>query len=88
MGGLLKIMPSTYVMFLIGSLSLSGFPFLSGFYSKDVILELVYTKYSVASTFSYWLGTVTAFLTAVYSFRLIYYIFYSPQIHVKVVKNA
>jgi NADH-ubiquinone oxidoreductase chain 5 len=40
MGGLYKILPFTYTMFLIGSLSLMGFPFLTGFYSKDVILEI------------------------------------------------
>jgi NADH-ubiquinone oxidoreductase chain 5 len=78
MGGLVNLMPFTYAMFLIGSLALAGFPFLSGFYSKDVILELAYTKYSISGTFAYWLGTLTAFFTAFYSFRLIYYVFYSP----------
>jgi len=53
MGGLLNIIPFTYIMMLIGSLSLAGFPFLSGFYSKDVILELVFIKYTVNSTFAY-----------------------------------
>jgi len=77
MGGLTNLMPFTYAMFLIGSLALAGFPFLSGFYSKDVILELVYVKYTIAGTFAYWLGTITAFFTAFYSFRLIYYVFYS-----------
>jgi proton-translocating NADH-quinone oxidoreductase chain L len=75
MGGLLNIIPFTYIMMLIGSLSLAGFPFLSGFYSKDVILELVFIKYTVNSTFAYWLGTVTALFTAIYSFRLIYLVF-------------
>jgi NADH-ubiquinone oxidoreductase chain 5 len=53
MGGLGKIMPFTYVMFLIGSLSLVGFPFLSGFYSKDLILEIAYCKYTVSSLFAF-----------------------------------
>jgi NADH-ubiquinone oxidoreductase chain 5 len=44
MGGVQKIMPLTYVFMLIGSASLAGFPFLSGFYSKDVILEVMNTK--------------------------------------------
>ena len=89
MGGLINVMPFTYAMFLIGSLSLAGFPFLSGFYSKDIILELVFTKYTIASTFAYWLGVLTAFFTAIYSFRLLYYVFYSPNNSYKnIVKNS
>lgn len=75
MGGLKNIMPFTYSMMLIGTLSLAGFPFLSGFYSKDVILELVFVQFTVDSTFTYWLGTITAFLTTIYSFRLVYLVF-------------
>ena len=71
MGGLLKLLPFTYLMILIGSLSLMGFPFLTGYYSKDVILELAYSKYTVYSSFCHWLGTISAFFTAFYSFRLI-----------------
>jgi proton-translocating NADH-quinone oxidoreductase chain L len=77
MGGLGKIMPFTYTMFLIGSLALIGFPFLSGFYSKDLILEVAFSSYTVSGHFAYWLGTVTAFLTAVYAFRLIYFVFFN-----------
>ena len=43
MGGLLKVMPITYIMFFVGSLSLAGFPFLTGFYSKDLILETAFS---------------------------------------------
>jgi len=55
MGGLAKVIPFTYVMMLIGSLSLMGFPFLTGFYSKDVILEMAYTKslYTIDGNFAY-----------------------------------
>jgi NADH-ubiquinone oxidoreductase chain 5 len=55
MGGLLKVIPFTYVMMLIGSLALMGFPFLTGFYSKDVILEMAYAKslYTVDGNFAY-----------------------------------
>lgn len=45
MGGLIRSIPLTYIMILIGSLSLMGFPYLAGFYSKDLILELAYDKY-------------------------------------------
>nr|YP_009317212.1 NADH dehydrogenase subunit 5 [Palpitomonas bilix]YP_009317273.1 NADH dehydrogenase subunit 5 [Palpitomonas bilix]BAV82380.1 NADH dehydrogenase subunit 5 [Palpitomonas bilix]BAV82441.1 NADH dehydrogenase subunit 5 [Palpitomonas bilix] len=75
MGGLAQIIPFTYVMMVIGSLSLMGFPFLTGFYSKDVILEIAYAKYSFAGTFSHWLGCISAFFTAFYSFRLLYLTF-------------
>jgi NADH-ubiquinone oxidoreductase chain 5 len=71
MGGLFKILPFTYVMILIGSLALMGFPFLTGFYSKDVILELAASKFNFSSGFAYWLGVFSAFFTAFYSFRLI-----------------
>lgn len=53
MGGLGKIMPFTYTMFLLGSLALIGFPFLSGFYSKDLILEIAFSKYTISGHFAY-----------------------------------
>lgn len=75
-GGLIRLLPYTYAMFLIGSLALMGFPFLTGFYSKDIILEVAASSISVPGTFAYWLGLVTAFFTAFYSFRLLYLAFY------------
>lgn len=51
MGGLIKSIPLTYTLILIGSLSLAGFPYLTGFYSKDLILELTYDKYYIAFAF-------------------------------------
>ena len=77
MGGLRRLVPYTYAMFVIGSLALMGFPFLTGFYSKDVILELAYAKYTLSGHFAHWLGTLAAFFTAFYSFRLIYLTFLS-----------
>ena len=53
MGGLVKLFPVTYVMFLIGSLALIAFPFLTGYYSKDVILEVAFSKYTFVSLFAY-----------------------------------
>lgn len=75
MGGLKKLVPFTYSMMVIGSLALIGFPFLTGFYSKDVILEVAYGKYTLEGHFSYILGTIGAFLTAFYSTRLVYLTF-------------
>jgi NADH-ubiquinone oxidoreductase chain 5 len=71
MGGLLRLLPYTYAMMMIGSLSLMGFPFLTGFYSKDVILELAFANYTMAGSFAHWLGTLAAVFTAFYSFRLL-----------------
>jgi NADH-ubiquinone oxidoreductase chain 5 len=75
LGGLIKALPMTYSMMLIGSLSLMGFPFLTGYYSKDAILELAYSKYTFQASFGHWLGTISAFFTAFYSFRLLYLTF-------------
>mgnify|MGYP001997560560 FL=1 len=75
MGGLVKILPYSYAMIMIGSLSLAGFPFLTGFYSKDAILEMAYGSFTITSHFAHWLGTGAAFLTAFYSIRLIYLTF-------------
>jgi len=71
MGGLIQFMPFTYSVMLIGTIALLGLPWLSGFYSKDLILELAYGKYQFSGLFSFILGSVTAFLTAFYSVRLI-----------------
>ena len=77
MGGLKMLVPFTYSLMLIGSLALIGFPFLTGFYSKDVILEVAYGKFTVEGHFSYILGSIGAFLTAFYSTRLLYLTFLS-----------
>ena len=76
MGGLVTKMPITYSTFLVASVSLAGLPFLSGFFSKDLILEVSSQSVSRASTFSYLCGISSAFLTACYSFKLLYFIFF------------
>jgi NADH-ubiquinone oxidoreductase chain 5 len=53
MGGLVTLLPYTYIMFLIGSLALMGFPFLTGFYSKDIVLEIAAGTRSLPGTFAY-----------------------------------
>jgi len=89
MGGLKNLIPFTYSMIVIGSLALIGFPFLTGFYSKDLILEVAYGKFTLLGYFSYFLGTVGAFLTAFYSTRLLYLTFLSkPTGHRKVICYA
>lgn len=75
MGGLRRILPFTYSIFIIGSLALMGFPFLTGFYSKDPILEVAFANHNTVGHFSYWLGTMAAFCTAFYSMRLLYLTF-------------
>lgn len=75
MGGLIKFLPFTYTVMLVGSLSLLATPFLTGFYSKDLIIELAFGAYSFSGTYAYILGSITAGLTAFYSFRLISLVF-------------
>jgi len=75
MGGLIKFLPFTYTTMLVGSLSLLATPWLSGFYSKDLIIELAYGQYSFSGIYAYVLGSLTAGLTAFYSFRLISLVF-------------
>jgi proton-translocating NADH-quinone oxidoreductase chain L len=88
-GGLRLKLPMSYSVMLIGSLALMGFPFLSGFYSKDTILELAYSKYTTFGHFSYILGTLSVFSTAFYSIRLLYLVFLSePNGHRETVFNA
>ncbi|WJX19301.1 NADH:ubiquinone oxidoreductase subunit 5 [Trifolium repens] len=78
MGGLASSFPFTYAMMLMTSLSLIGFPFLIGFYSKDVILELAYTKYTISGNFAFWLGSVSVLFTSYYSFRSLFLTFLVP----------
>ena len=77
MGGLVQTLPVTYSLFVVGSLALGGFPFLSGFYSKDSILEVLYAK---GYWFTYFGCVGAAYLTAYYSFRTIVLVFFgSPK---------
>lgn len=74
-GGLIKFLPVTYISFLIGSLNLIGFPFSSGFYSKDLLLEVIYSAHTTLSYFGYMLGVISIFFTAAYSTRILILIF-------------
>ena len=75
MGGLLGIFPVSYIMIFIGSAALIGTPFLTGFYSKDCILEIAIGKSNYIGNFCYFLGCSAAFCTSFYSFRLLFLTF-------------
>lgn len=76
MGGLARFLPFTLTAMLFASLAIMGFPFLTGFYSKDLILEWLLASYQVNGFFLYSLALGAAFLTATYSFRLIHFVFF------------
>ena len=76
MGGIYKKIPFTYIFMIIGTLAITGFPFLSGFYSKDAILEAAYFSDSYLGGYATVIGVLTAILTSIYSWRLIYKTFH------------
>lgn len=76
MGGVWKKLPYTYALMIIGTLALTGFPFLSGFYSKDAIIEFAYLSENTTGYYAAGIGIFTAFLTSIYSWRLIFKTFH------------
>ena len=76
MGGVRKQLPYTYTFMLIGTLALTGFPFLSGYYSKDAIIEFSYLSNSHLGNYAAVIGICTAFLTSIYSWRLFFKTFH------------
>jgi NADH-quinone oxidoreductase subunit L len=79
MGGLRKYMPITWITSLIGSLALIGTPFLSGFYSKDSIIEAVENSHLAGSGFAYFAVLAGVFVTAFYSFRMYFLVFHGEE---------
>ena len=79
MGGLRKYMPITWITSLIGSLALIGTPFLSGFYSKDSIIEAVKFSHLPGSGFAYFAVVAGVFVTAFYSFRMYFLVFHGKE---------
>jgi NADH-quinone oxidoreductase subunit L len=75
MGGLRKVLPFTFVMMLIGTLSLTGFPFTAGFMSKDAIIEATYAAHTSVGNYAFVLTLVAAVLTSFYSWRLMFLVF-------------
>ena len=76
MGGLWRMIPITYVLMWIGSLALAGIRPFAGYYSKDMILEAAWASGTGVGLYAFWLGIFTAFLTAFYSWRLIFLTFH------------
>ena len=79
MGGLRKYMPITWITSLIGSLALIGTPFLSGFYSKDSIIEAVGLSHLPGASFAYFAVVAGVFVTAFYSFRMYFLVFHGEE---------
>jgi NADH-quinone oxidoreductase subunit L len=79
MGGLRKYMPITWITLLIGSLALIGTPGLSGFFSKDSIIEAVHLSNLAGSGFASFAVTIGVFITAFYSFRMYFLVFHGPE---------
>jgi NADH-quinone oxidoreductase subunit L len=76
MGGLYKMIPATYAVMWIGSLALAGIWPFAGFFSKDTILEVAYAAQSNQGLIAFWLGIAGAFMTAFYSWRLLFMTFH------------
>jgi NADH-quinone oxidoreductase subunit L len=88
MGGLKKVMPVTYITFFIGALALSGIPPFAGFFSKDEILLSAF-QHGGMGKFLWVIGSITAFMTAFYIFRLVFSVFHgSPRAPDEVMKHA
>lgn len=74
-GGLISYLPLTYSVMLIASLSLVAIPFMTGFYSKDLILESAYGQYYLSSIIVYFIATIGAMFTTLYSVKVLYLTF-------------
>ncbi|MAU42052.1 MAG: NADH-quinone oxidoreductase subunit L [Kordiimonas sp.] len=89
MGGVWKMIPQTYVVMLIGTLALTGFPLLSGFFSKDMVIEAAYAAHTEVGQYAFWMGIVAAFFTAFYSWRLVFMTFHgAPRASASVMKHV
>ncbi len=79
MGGLRKYLPITYWTSVIGTLALIGFPGFSGFFSKDALIEAVHASTTPGHTLAYWAVLLGVFITALYSFRLLFVVFHGKE---------
>jgi NADH-quinone oxidoreductase subunit L len=76
MGGLYKLIPTTWIVMLIGTLGLTGAPLMSGYYSKDGIIEAAFVSTTQGHTYAFYLLVFSALLTSFYSWRLIFLTFH------------
>ena len=76
MGGIKDKIPLTYALMWIGALALAGIPPFAGFYSKDIILEAAWADQSGVGFFAFWMGIAAAFMTAFYTWRLLFMTFH------------
>jgi len=92
MGGLVRLLPMSYAMTMVGTLALVGWPFLTGFYSKDVILEITGGQYTSMGNFGWIITSLVVLLTSYYSFRLMFLVFLvpprAPRVHMAHVHEA
>lgn len=79
MGNLRRYLPITHITMLLGTLALVGTPFFSGYYSKDAIIEAVHLADRAGATFAYWAVMLGVFVTALYSFRLYFLVFWGEE---------
>ena len=84
MGGVWKKIPYTWILMIVGTLALTGFPFLSGFYSKDAIIEFAYLRGNTVGYYATGVGIFTALLTSIYSWRLIFKAFHGTYNNSKI----
>jgi NADH-quinone oxidoreductase subunit L len=79
MGGLRHRMPVTYWTALVGALALIGTPFFSGFYSKDALIDAVGNSHRFGAGYAYWCVLLGVFVTALYTFRMMFLTFHGPE---------
>ena len=89
MGGIWRLIPFTYAMMWIGNLALAGMPFFAGYYSKDLIMEAAFASHTPWGAFAFYCGGAAAFMTAFYSWRLLFMTFHgAPRANEKVMAHV
>jgi NADH-quinone oxidoreductase subunit L len=79
MGGLMRRIPVTYAVMVVGTLALTGFPLTAGFFSKDAIIEAAFAGHGAVAQYAFWLTVIAAALTSFYSWRLIFVTFHGKS---------